>query len=249
MAVTFAAGHALILAGGEGSRMAADGIAEPKALVPLAGRAQLVRLMETFLALGCETVTCMLRDDVPAGTVPPWAALPTDRVHVHRCHTPSSLHTLVAGLRLVPPGPVLCSMVDTVMPAAEWVRVTREMLGALADGADGALLTTPYVDDEHPLYVSQTPDSRVVGVGATPSVPVRVTGGVYAFAPGARTLAFEALSLGAGRMREFLALLALRGQVVAVETDKVIDLDRGSDLAAATAWLSTLENAITPGMP
>lgn len=240
--------HALILAGGEGSRLAADGIAEPKALVRIAGRVQLVRLAEALLDLGCETVTCMLRDDVDTGAVPPWAALPAERVRVHRCHTPSSLHTLVAGLRQVPPGPVLCSMVDTVMPDAEWARAHRAMLAALAAGADAALLTTPYVDDERPLYVTRTPTARVLAVGPTPGAPVRVTGGAYAFGPVARALAADALGRGAARMREFLTQLALQARVFAVETDKVIDLDRGRDLAAASAWLAA-ETTITPGTP
>ena len=40
--------HGLVLAGGEGSRLAADGVAAPKALVPVGGRPQLLRLVAEF---------------------------------------------------------------------------------------------------------------------------------------------------------------------------------------------------------
>ena len=80
----------LILAGGRGSRLAADGVEAPKPLVEVGGRPQIVNLIETFAELGCESITCMVRDgitlDVPAPTI------------VRSCRTPSSLHTLVAGL-------------------------------------------------------------------------------------------------------------------------------------------------------
>ena len=57
--------HGLVLAGGEGSRLAADGVAVPKPMVAVAGRAQAVHLVETLLGLGCPTVTCMVRDEFP----------------------------------------------------------------------------------------------------------------------------------------------------------------------------------------
>ncbi len=238
--------HGLILAGGEGSRLAADGVDTPKALVTVQDRPQMVELAEAFLTLGCATVTCMVRDSVLPDVddaMAPWADLPAERVRVVRCHTPSSLHTLVEGLMRLPAGPVLASMVDTVLPRPEWSRVAPDMRAALAGGAAAAILTTPFVDDERPLYVRQDADGRVRDVGATPGVPVRVTGGAYAFAPRARTIAAAALAAGRSRMRSLLGILARETRVVAVEAEKVIDLDHARDLTAARAWLAELAPA------
>src|SRR3989441_6635695 len=58
--------HGLILAGGEGSRLAAGGIAVPKPLVEVAGKPQIVGLLETLAALGCSSLTCAVRADFPA---------------------------------------------------------------------------------------------------------------------------------------------------------------------------------------
>src|SRR3989442_779706 len=86
--------HGLILAGGEGTRLAAGGIALPKPLVEGAGRPQLLRLLETLDALGCESLTCAVRAELPAVA----ALLEAGRVRgpflVMTCRTPSSLHTL-----------------------------------------------------------------------------------------------------------------------------------------------------------
>ena len=58
--------HGLILAGGEGPRLAAGGIAVPKPLVEVAGKPQIVGLLETLAALGCSSLTCAVRADFPA---------------------------------------------------------------------------------------------------------------------------------------------------------------------------------------
>src|SRR5213083_34769 len=116
--------HGLILAGGRGSRLAAEGVETPKALVEVAGRPQIVNVVEMLTELGCDSITCMVRDGIPV-------ELPAPAI-VRTCRTPSSLHTLVAGLAIVPPGPVFCAMVDTVMPAADWRRVFRGVTERLA---------------------------------------------------------------------------------------------------------------------
>src|SRR5205823_5775585 len=97
--------HGLILAGGEGSRLAAGGIAVPKPLVEVAGRPQIVGPLETLATLGCSSLTCAVRADFPEVRRlldgrrfgPPLTVVP--------CRTPSSLHTPVEGLRGIARGP------------------------------------------------------------------------------------------------------------------------------------------------
>jgi NDP-sugar pyrophosphorylase family protein len=221
----------LILAGGRGSRLAADGVEAPKALVEVGGRPQIVNLIETFAELGCASVTCMVREgitvDVPEPTV------------VRTCRTPSSLHTLVAGLAIVPPGPVFCAMVDTVMPAADWRRLYRGVTERLANRSIAVLAVTPFVDDELPLYVTRNSEGLATTILDTPPPgPLLVTGGVYGLSPEARRLATVAVA-SLHRMRAFLRLLVeLKTAVATVEVPRIIDLDHKSDLEAAERWLS-----------
>src|SRR5205809_3897294 len=106
--------HGLILAGGEGSRLAAGGIGVPKPLVEVAGRPQIVGLLETFAALGCRSLTCAVRADFPAV-----ARLLDGRrfgppLTVVECRTPSWLPTLGEGLRAGPAVGAVCGLVATV---------------------------------------------------------------------------------------------------------------------------------------
>lgn len=236
--------HGLILAGGEGSRLAAGGVAVPKPLVEVAGRPQIVGLLETFTQLGCGSLTCAVRADVPAVR----RALDGRRfgppLTVVEVRTPSSLHTLVEGLRAVPPGPVFCSMVDTVMRPADWREVYRATERHLQEGADMVLVVTPFVDDESPVYVSRGSGGSgdVQGVSDEPLEPPCVTGGVYGLSVATRRAAAELVSGGGHKMRGFLkAMVAAGRRVAAVEVPRVIDIDRPSDLDTANAWLAARE--------
>ncbi len=232
--------HGLILAGGEGTRLAADGVETPKAAVSIGGRPQIVRLAETLSDLGCSSITCMLReehaaqgiDGLPGGT------------RVVPCRTPSSLHTLADGLALVPPGDVFCTMVDTVMRPGDWQRVYDAAADALAAGADAVLAVTPFVDDERPLWVDRDGNGIVRRVGDTRVTPPCVTGGVYAFGAAARTEAARARRSGVTRMRGFLTRLVDDGaRVATIEVERIVDVDRRRDLELANAWLAATEPA------
>jgi molybdopterin-guanine dinucleotide biosynthesis protein A len=232
--------HGLILAGGEGSRLAADGVRDAKAAVPLGGRAQIVRLVDTLYHLGCETVTCMVRDDRPqvlaalrvAAAGEGWTDL-----RVTTCHTPSSLHTLVEGLDRAPAGAVFCTMVDTVMRRADWRAVYADAARALAEGADAVLAVTPYVDDERPLWVARDAAGFVGRLGGRPATSAAcVTGGVYAFSSRAREAALLAHQDGLARMRDFLGeLVDLGARVATTEVARIVDVDHHRDLEAAEA--------------
>src|SRR6266542_478328 len=206
--------HGLILAAGEGSRLAAAGMAIPKPIVEVAGKPQIVRLLETLDALGCASLTCAVRADVPAVRPLLDDALLRAPLTVIACRTPSSLHTLVEGLAVAPAGPVLCSMVDAVMRAEQWRRVYREVEAGLAAGADAVLVVTPYVDDESPVYVGRSADGAVSAVADSPIEPPCVTGGVYGLDPGARRAAAEAVAAGVQRMRGFLKAFVAAGRRV-----------------------------------
>jgi hypothetical protein len=100
------------------------------------------------------------------------------------------------------------------------------------------VVVTPYVDDERPLWVATHADGSVAEFRATPASPRLVTGGVYWLSSRIRDLAPRVVALGVARMRGFLGWLVEHGyRVETVEVERIVDLDRGSDLAAAAAWL------------
>jgi NDP-sugar pyrophosphorylase family protein len=236
--------HGLILAGGEGARLSAEGVGVPKPLVEVGGEPLVVRLLGLLASLGCETLTCMVRADFTAvfrliegrEFGPP--------LQVRPCLTPSSMHTLAEGLEAIQAGPVFCTMVDTVMPAANWRDVYAATARGLAEGAEAMLAVTPFVDDESPLYVSTDGAGfvRALSDDLLPPAPARVTGGVYGFSTAARQAAAVAVGQGVQRMRGFLKWLVARGsRVGTIAVPRIIDLDHESDLRLANAWLGSPE--------
>lgn len=235
--------QALILAGGEGSRLRADGVADPKPWVRIGARPYIATLIETLLTVGCESVSCLIRADEPRVLGELREGFPANRCFVHACHTPSSLHTLAIGLGVTPPGPVFCTMVDTVMRPPDWAYVHRSVESLLGEGADAVLAVTPYAEGDGALYVDRDPSGWVRALGETPFGTPIVTGGVYGLSPGVRALAACAVAEGRSRMRSFLRMLKERGlRVTTIEVEKIVDLDRASDLIAARDLLAQWEN-------
>jgi len=222
--------------------MRADGVADTKALVSVGGRPQARIVLEALAAVGCESLTCAARDDAP-GLL---SALATWRFpvpfRVVPCRTPTSLHTFTEGLHAAPPGPVLCSMVDTVMRLEDWRAVAGQAAARLTEGALVVLAVTTYVNDKSGLYVTRAATGDVVAFEQAAGAAPCVTGGVYALGPAVRPLADEALRLGVSRMRAFLDWLVRRKvRVATIEVPRIIDLDRATDLSLANAWLAAPE--------
>lgn len=223
--------HGLILAGGDGSRLLASGVTVPKALVTIAGQPQLRRMVDACRRVGCDTVTCAVRDDLAAAAT---AALDGSGVTIVPLRTATSLHTLAAGLRAVPAGDVLCTLVDTVMPSADWNAAHAAAMRGLHD-ADAVVAVTPFVDDDSPLWAEVAADGMVRSFGRRDE-PAVVTGGVYWLGQRARAAASDAVDAGVQRLRGYLTrLIETQHRVRAVEVRRIVDVDTSADLALAVA--------------
>lgn len=225
--------HGLILAGGDGSRLLASGVTEPKALVTIAGSPQVVRMVAACRRVGCETVTCAVREDLVDAVRD---AVADRSVRIVALRTPTSLHTLEMGLRAVPAGEVLCTLVDSVMPASDWDAAHQAAVTALRSAA-AVVAVTPFVDDASPLWADVAADGMVRAFGRRGSTDL-VTGGVYWLDNRARAAATAAVASGVQRLRGFLAQLIEDGLTVrAVEVRKIVDVDTSADLDAALALI------------
>jgi NDP-sugar pyrophosphorylase family protein len=222
--------HALVLAGGEGSRLLATGVTTPKALVRVAGTPQIVRMIAACRRVGCSDITCAVREDLVRDVS---ATIADAAVRIVAVRTPTSLHTLAAGLQAIGAGPVLCTLVDTVMPAADWdaMHGTATML---LQGAAAVVAVTPFVEDSSPLWVDADDAGLVQAFGRRGKREL-VTGGVYWFDDRARAAAHDALHAGVQRLRGFLGRLVEQQPVRAVEVRKIVDVDTSADLDAALA--------------
>jgi NDP-sugar pyrophosphorylase family protein len=231
----------LVLAAGEGSRLAVPGIDRPKPFVLVGGEPLVGRALRSLCDVGCAPLTALVRAEHAEAAR---AVARATGARVIACRTPSSLHTLAIGLAAVmdevASGRVLVTMVDTVMRARDWQRVRERAEAELDAGADAVLAVTPFIDDERPVHVALDDRGRVRSIGDEPAgARPLVTGGVYAFGPRAADLARTEVDAGASRVRSFLAAMVARGlSVRAVEIDRIVDVDRPEDLRLAAAWIA-----------
>lgn len=225
--------QALILAGGEGSRLAASGVTTPKALVEVDGEPQLARLMAACRRAGAPRVTVALRADLQDGVR---RIAEAQGATILPVRTESSLHTLAVGAAAMRDGPLFCVLVDTVVPEADWLRAHAEARTRLHT-ADMVVAVTPYVHDESPLWVRADHEGQVLAFGERGPTPL-VTGGMYWLSQHARLQAARAVTAGVSRLRNFLTRLAeSRAVVTTVTIPRIIDIDTATDLAEAIVLL------------
>lgn len=226
-----------ILAAGQGSRLKAGGIAQPKPLVPIQGTPLLVRLLREMEAAAVQTVVCVVNREegkVIAEVVRsyPWNITVTFLHHT----TANSLETFLILLKTLQEGPALFSTVDPIFPAGmlkQFLQRAQQM-----DQKDGLLAVTEFIDDEKPLYVLLDEHQHILRIGEGASNSRYVTAGLYYFTerifaeiPLISHLTFPSL-------RYFLRYLVEQGyRLSAFVAPQIIDVDRPEDIMTAERYL------------
>lgn len=220
-----------IIAAGEGSRLKAAGIKPPKPLFQLAGTALIERLIRTYIRNGITEIVCIVNEtsteivdflDAKRFSVPVQCIVKT---------TPSSLHSLFALSPYLKESRFLLSTVDSVFRESEFTSYLSHALGA--SSADGILAVTSYIDDDNPLYVNLDNDNKIISFSKTENSQC-ITGGLYVLSPSVFNEMDEVLSLGIGRLRNFLSHLVTRGyRLEGFHFSKIVDVDRIQDIRAA----------------
>lgn len=142
--------HYAIIAAGEGSRLAQEGVPVPKPLVRLDDRPMLKRLIDIFAAYKAESISVIANAKMPEVCEYLEALaqeMPILRVVV--ASTPSSMHSLREVTRDIPSGKVIATTVDTIFHPEDFYRYA-EAFDAVTD-ADAFMGVTDYIDDEKPV--------------------------------------------------------------------------------------------------
>ncbi len=216
-----------IIAAGEGRRLREDGFAMPKPLVPVAGVPLIESVIRGLRAAGVASLVVIVNEQEQACVDFVRARFPDlDAQFIVRT-TASSLESFRAVTAAAGPGRMLVSTVDVWCPPSEFARFVERALARPAEAT--VLAVTPLVADERPLWVTRGPGGRVTAIGGTAGDAV--TAGLYLVPDRVRALTPPA---SCGRLRDFLAWLAARGEpIFAEEIPAVIDVDRAADVALA----------------
>lgn len=226
-----------IIAAGEGSRLAAEGISLPKPLVEINGVPLVRRLLDIFGSCGAETVAVVTNSTRPetavylhsiAGELP-------FRLEVREAVTPSSMHTFaIVGDMLRGKGRFIATTVDTVFNP-ESFRSYAEAYEKAPSDVDGMMAVTRFVDDEKPLYVTAGEDMQITGFLDAAGDDVKyISAGIYGLCDKALGVLGECLDKGVLRMRNFQrALVAVGLNLRAYDIGTAVDVDHAGDLAEA----------------
>ena len=237
-----------VIAAGEGSRLAAEGIKEPKPLVRVGGEALLTRLLRIFRQNGATEVVVVCNDR----TAPAVSSVISGEVRLVVKSTPSSMHSLWAISPYLAGEPFVLTTVDTVFNEQEFSRYVADFCCTEADALMGI---THYVDDEKPLWVGVEEEERgeeereerreerellITGFYDTRTSKFQtpdsefVSAGIYGLKPQALKVLERCIERGESRMRNFQRALISEGlKVKAWQFGKVIDIDHASDILEA----------------
>ena len=250
-----------IIAAGEGSRLAKEGVAQPKPLVPVCGEPMIDRLLRIFIDCGATEIVVIVNE---------WST--EVREHLQSLDlsvplrlvvktTPSSMHSLHA-LSPYLRGERFClTTVDTIFREEEFKKYIRHFVSSTS--MDGCMAVTPFVDDERPLWVAvEEPENEEGEQGHTLFTAQGsckkklicgfhdrregddhfISGGIYCLGDKALDVLDHCMEQGMSRMRNFQRQLVTEGlKLEAYPIHKILDVDHKDDIAKAEAFLRPLK--------
>jgi len=235
-----------IIAAGEGSRLAQEGIQEPKPLVTVSGERLIDRLLRIFTDCGaeeivviCNNLTTLVsehldgirRNGLNGKRIPLRYTVKT---------TPSSMHSFFELSQWLTDGPFCLTTVDTIFREDDFRRYISVFQEAVSCGvADGVMGVTDFIDDEKPLYVSVDGDMNITGFLDRSDTCRYISGGIYGLTPLSLGVLRGCIERGESRMRNFQRALVSSGcRLKAHAFSKVLDIDHATDIAKAEQFIN-----------
>ena len=225
-----------ILAAGEGSRLAQEGVGLPKPLVRVNGEAMIDRLIRIFGQNGAEAIYIITNDLTPLTKEHLLRLQAMDqRIHLVVKTTPSSMHSFYKLRKLLGNGKFCLTTVDTIFREDEF----KQYIHAWEQSdEDGMMAVTDYIDDEKPLYIATDADLTITGF--LDQDPQRfISGGIYGLNETSYPVIDKCIAEGQSRMRNFQRQLVKDGlRLKAYPFSKILDVDHASDIKKAEAFLN-----------
>ena len=228
-----------IIAAGEGSRLAQEGVAKPKPLVELQGEPMIGRLINVMIRCNAESISIIVNEHM--SEVRQYLEsldLPIPLNLVVKT-TPSSMHSFWHLSKVIPEGKFCLTTVDTIFREQDF----KAYIDAFeADKThDGMWAVTPFVDDEKPLWVDVDDEMSITAFRDKRWDGAKyVSGGIYAMTDKAFEVLDQCIEQGISRMRNFQRALVDAGHhLQAYSIDKIVDVDHADDIATAEAFLAS----------
>ncbi len=235
-----------VIAAGEGSRLAAEGVEAPKPLVKVGGEHLIDRLIRVFMANEAEEIV-VICNDLTAQVSLHLVKLHQDGLEGRPVtlrfvdkSTPSSMHSFFEISSYLGDGPFCLTTVDTIFCEEEFGNYITAFRTAVDSGeADGMMGVTDYIDDEKPLYVDVDGSMNITGFLDRSDDCRYISGGIYGLTGKAIATLKGCMERGESRMRNFQRALIKDGRrLKAYPFSKVLDIDHAGDIVKAEDFIS-----------
>ncbi len=231
-----------IIAAGEGSRLAQEGISSPKPLVEVGGERLIDRLIRVFQENDASQVAVICNEQMTAVRQHLEQLASQDgRLRYLVKSTPSSMHSMWELSRWLGDEPFVLTTVDTIFREAEFCAYVQAFQAIVArKEADGLMGVTDYIDDEKPLYVETDGQLGITGFLDRCDHPHYISGGIYGLTPRSLATLQRCVERGESRMRNFQRALIADGlRLRAYPFSKVLDIDHAEDIRKAESFLKS----------
>lgn len=237
-----------IIAAGEGSRLAQEGVKEPKPLVGINGERLIDRLIRVFMNNGADEIVVICNDittqvsqhlEEIQNNGLNGQAIPL-RVIVKT--TPSSMHSFFEISDYLTDGPFCLTTVDTIFRESEFAAYIKDFKESVDNSStDGMMGVTDFVDDEKPLYVDTDKDMNITGFFDENNGCKYISGGIYGLTPKTIEVLRGCIEREESRMRNFQRALVNAGcRLKAKPFSKVLDIDHATDITKAEEFLKQI---------
>ena len=227
-----------IIAAGEGSRLAQEGVAKPKPLVELQGEPMIGRLINIMLRCNAQSISIIVNEHMTeVREYLESLQLPVPLNLVVKT-TPSSMHSFWHLSRVIPDGKFCLTTVDTIFREQDFKGYIDSF--EADESHDGMWAVTPFVDDEKPLWVDVDEMMNITAFRDKRWEGAKyVSGGVYAMTNQAFDVLDQCIEQGISRMRNFQRALVEAGhKLQAYSIDKIVDVDHSGDIITAESFLN-----------
>ncbi len=230
-----------IIAAGDGSRLAQEGVVEAKPMVRVRGERLIDRLIRIFVANNATEIIVVCNEqmtDVASHLLDiqnnGLNGKPVPLRFVVQS-TPSSMHSFYVLRDFLRDEPFILTTVDTIFNESEFHDYVLSFQKKSASGLASLMGVTDYIDDEKPLYVGVDDTMHINGYYDRVQPDTRfISAGIYGLTPPALSVLESCVKQGESRMRNFQRALVAAGlQIEAYPLTRVFDIDHLEDIRKA----------------
>ncbi len=228
-----------IIAAGEGSRLAQEGVAKTIPLVDFCGEPMIGRLINLFCRCNAESISIIVNEQMTEVREYIESLSLDIPLNLVVKTTPSSMHSFFELSRVIPKGRFCLTTVDTIFREQDF----RPYIEAMEadERYDGMMAVTDYIDDEKPLYVQTEDDLNITAFRDERYDGAKyISGGIYALNEKAIDVLADCMERGVARMRNFQRALVDAGlRLKAYPMGKILDVDHAGDIEKAENFINS----------